>query len=68
MSSRCVTYEILARADGSVDITVTTTTGFTARRQDLVTYAEARAALQDLRIIVAALGRDLIQTSGSTVA
>ncbi|KOX56115.1 hypothetical protein ADL19_10455 [Streptomyces purpurogeneiscleroticus] len=68
MSSRCVTYEILARANGSVDIAVTTTTGFTVKRQDLATHVEACAALQDLRIIAAALGRDLIQTRGPILA
>lgn len=64
MPSRCVTYEILTRSDGAVDIAVTTTTGFTVRRRALATHAEARAALQDLRIIVAALGRDLIRAGG----
>lgn len=68
MPSRCITYEIFARANGAVDITVTTTTGLTVRRQDLTTHAGARAALQDLRIIAAALGRDLLQTGGSVLA
>lgn|GEM_PF-2864531 len=68
MLSRCVTYEILARPDGAVDLTVTTTSGLTVIRQDLTTHAKACAALQDLRIIVAALGRDLIQTGGSILA
>ena len=68
MSSRCVSYEILAHANGAFEITVTTTSGLTVRREDLATHAEARAALQDLRIIVAVLGRDLIQTGGSVLA
>lgn len=68
VSSRCVIYEILAHANGAVEITVTTTSGLMMRREDLTTHAEASAALQDLRIIVAALGRDLIQTGGSVLA
>lgn len=68
MPSRSVTYEILARADGAIDITVTTTTGLTVIRQDLMTHAEACAALQDLRVLVAALNRDLIQIGGCVLA
>ncbi len=68
VSSRCVTYEILARANGAVDITVTTTSGLTVRRQDLASHAEAQAALQDLRIIVAALNRDLVHSGGLALA
>ncbi len=64
VSSRCVSYEIFARADGAVDIAVTTTTGLTVRRCDLAGHSEASEALQDLRVILTALGRDLIQSGG----
>lgn len=68
MSSRCVTYEILASADGALEITVMTTSGLTMRREDLTSHSEACAALEELRIIIAALGRDLIQAGGSILA
>lgn len=64
MSSRCVTYEIFAHANGMVDIAVTTTTGMTVERRDLASHTEAQAALNDLRAILAAQDLDLIQSGG----
>lgn len=68
MSSRCASYEILTRADGAVDIAVTTSTGLIFKRRDLACHAEASAALEDLRVILAALGCDLIRSGGPALA
>lgn len=64
MSSRCVTYEVFARANGMVDIAVTTTTGMTVERRDLTSHSEAQAVLNDLRAVLAAQDLDLIQIGG----
>jgi hypothetical protein len=68
VSSCCVSYEIFTGADDAIDISVTTTSGLSVRRRDLTSHAEACAALQDLRVILAALGRDLVLTGGPVLA
>lgn len=64
MSPRCVIYEIHSGIDGAIAISVTTTTGMTVERRDLATFADAQAALDDLRAILAAQDLDLIQAGG----
>lgn len=64
MSSCRVTYEIHSGDDGAIAISVTTTTGMTVERRELASFADAQAALEDLRAILAAQDLDLIQARG----
>ena len=66
--SRCATYRIIERADGRLDITVTSTSGLTVRREGFPSVAEAQAALQDLRVVLAANTWHLVHAGGPALA
>lgn len=68
MRSRCVTYRVIKLANGAFAVEVTCSSGRRVQRQNFRTLAEVDAALQDLRVILAASASQLVCDVGLAFA